>query len=91
MTPAPLYEAQTNDYALLSFDGRVPEVFGRVDDARHHLRERWRPEFRPGRTRRSRIITKHGGRHSIPYDEHLLPGLHADHLARSLPPEVPKH
>lgn len=93
MTPAPLYEAQANDHALLSFDGRVLEVFGYVDDARYHLWERPRLEFRPGRMRRLQIITKHGRRHSIPYDEHLLPGLQAlaDRLARSLPPEALKH
>ena len=86
MTTAPLFEAPANDYALFSFDGRVLEVFGYVDDARYHLWERPRLEFGTGRRRRLALVTKHGRRHSFPYDAHLLPGLQAlaAQLARSV-------
>ncbi|MER5360126.1 hypothetical protein [Streptomyces sp. NPDC002785] len=92
MTPAPLYEVPANDHVLLSFDGRVLEVFGYVDDARYHVWEGPHLEFRPGRSRRLAIVTRHGRRHSIPYDAHLLPGLQdlAERLARSLS-ETPEH
>ncbi|MFF0011718.1 hypothetical protein [Streptomyces sp. NPDC005374] len=88
----PLYEAPANEHVLVSFDGRVLEVFGYVDDARYHLWERPRLEFGPGRRQGLAIVTRHGRRHSIPYDAHLLPGLQslAEQLARSLA-ETPEH
>ncbi|MEU1517073.1 hypothetical protein ABZ490_33830 [Streptomyces sp. NPDC005811] len=93
MTPAPPYEAPANDHVLLAFDGRVLEVFGYVDDARYHVWERPRLEFGTGRRRLAQIVTRHGRRHSIPYDAPLLPGLRAlaDRLAESLPPPAPRH
>ncbi|WP_406326862.1 hypothetical protein [Streptomyces sp. NBC_00203] len=45
-----------NDHVLLSFDGRVLEEFGYVDDARYRIWERPRLEVRPGRSRRVAII-----------------------------------
>ncbi|MEU5647542.1 hypothetical protein [Streptomyces milbemycinicus] len=77
MTSPIFHETPARDSVLLSFDGRVLEVFGYVDDARYHLWERPRLEFRPGRSRRASIVTRHGRRHTIPYDAHLLPGLQA--------------
>ncbi|MFF3123641.1 hypothetical protein ACFVRD_15005 [Streptomyces sp. NPDC057908] len=87
MTPTPFHEAPATDSVLLSFDGRVLEVFGYTDAARYHIWEEPRLEFRPGRSRRLTITTKHGRRHSIPYDPHRLVGLQAlaDRLARSRP------
>ncbi|WP_328751130.1 hypothetical protein OHT57_37070 [Streptomyces sp. NBC_00285] len=92
MTTAAPCEAPANDNALFSFDGRVLEVFGYIDDARYHLWERPRLEFDPGRRRRLAIVTRHGRRLSVPYDAHLLPGLQAlaEQLARSLA-EAPEH
>jgi hypothetical protein len=86
VTPTPLFEAPAADHVVLSFDGRVLEVFGYVDDARYHIWEQPRLEFRPGRSRRLEIITKRGRRMSILYDAHRLPGLQAlaDRLARSV-------
>jgi hypothetical protein len=86
VTPSPPYEVPAGDHVLLSFDGRVLEVFGYIDDARYHIWERPRLEFRPGRRRRLSIVTRHGRRHTIPYDAHLLPGLQAlaERLERSL-------
>ncbi|MFC4506348.1 MULTISPECIES: hypothetical protein [Streptomyces] len=87
MSPEPLCEAPANDSVLLSFDGRVLEVFGYVDDARYHVWEEPRIEIGTGRFRRLTITVRSGRRHSIPYDAHLLPGVQvlADLLARSLP------
>ncbi|GAA1587808.1 hypothetical protein GCM10009804_49910 [Kribbella hippodromi] len=78
------HEAPVNDRVLLSFDGRVLEVFGYVDAARYHLREQPRLEIKPGRRPILQIITRHGRRHNLPYDAELLPGLQAlaDELAR---------
>ncbi|MFJ3775966.1 hypothetical protein ACIPX0_30180 [Streptomyces sp. NPDC090075] len=93
MTSAPLFEAPANDHVLLAFDGRVLEVFGYVDDARYHVWERPRLEFGTGRRHLAQIVTRHGRRHSVPYDAALLPGLRAlaEQLARSLPPEPARH
>ncbi|MGW1786225.1 hypothetical protein ACWCQQ_45235 [Streptomyces sp. NPDC002143] len=78
MTSVPLHhEAPASEFVLFSFDGRVLEVFGYIDDARYHLWERPRLEFSTGRFRRLSVITRHGRRHTIPYDAHLLPGLQA--------------
>ncbi|WP_329223452.1 hypothetical protein OG352_38940 [Streptomyces sp. NBC_01485] len=87
MTPTPPYEAPTSDSVLLSFDGRVLEVFGYVDAARYHIWEEPRIEFGSGRFRRLTIAVRSPGRrHTMPYDEHRLPGLRAlaDVLARSV-------
>ena len=47
MTPTLPYDAPVTESALLSFDGRVLEVFGYVDAARYHvwdLPDRSRPQ-----------------------------------------------
>ncbi|MBK3566257.1 MULTISPECIES: hypothetical protein [unclassified Streptomyces] len=87
MTPALPYDAPVTGSALLSFDGRVLEVFGYVDAARYHVWEEPRIEFRSGRIRRLTIITKSGRKHTVLYDEPHLPGLRvlADLLERSRP------
>ncbi|WP_405468067.1 hypothetical protein [Streptomyces canus] len=88
MTPTPYepYEAPTSDSVLLSFDGRVLEVFGYVDAARYHVREEPQLNFKSGRFRRLTIIVRSGRHHTMPYDADRLPGLHAmaDLLARSV-------
>lgn len=93
MTSAPPVEAPANDHVLLAFDGRVLEVCGYVDDARYHVWERPRLEFGTGRRRLAQIVTRHGRRHSVPYDAAPLPGLRApaEQLARSRPPEPARH
>ncbi|MDV9171425.1 hypothetical protein R6V09_15000 [Streptomyces sp. W16] len=87
MTPTLPYEVPVTESALLSFDGRVLEVFGYVDAARYHIWEEPRIEFRTGRIRRLTIVTRHGRKHSVLYDESCLPGLSvlADLLERSRP------
>ncbi|WP_371649391.1 MULTISPECIES: hypothetical protein [unclassified Streptomyces] len=86
MTPTLPYEAPTSDSVLLSFNGRVLEVFGYVDAARYHIWEEPRLAFKSGRFRRLTITVKSGRQHTMPYDAHLLPGLQglADLLARSV-------
>ena len=73
MTPALPYDAPVTDSALLSFDGRVLEVFGHVDAARYHVREEPRIEFRTGRISRLTIITKSGRKHTVLYGEPYPP------------------
>ena len=87
MTPALPYDAPVTDSALLSFDGRVLEVFGHADAARYHVREEPRIEFRTGRIRRLTIITKSDRKHTVLYGEPYLPGLRvlADLLERTRP------
>jgi hypothetical protein len=87
VTQSPFFDAPMTDSSMLSFDGRVLEVFGYVDAARYHIWEEPRIEFRTGRTRRLTITTKHGRRHSVLYDAHRLPDLQAlaDRLERSRP------
>lgn len=75
MTPTPPYEAPTGDSVLLSFDGRVLEVFGYADAARYHIWEEPRLEFGSGRFRRMTITVRSGRRHSIPYDADRFAGL----------------
>ncbi len=77
MTQPPFLEVPLTDSSLLSFDGRVLEVFGHVDAARYHVWEEPRIQFRTGRLRRLTITTKHGRRHSLLYDAHRLPDLQA--------------
>jgi hypothetical protein len=86
VTPTPLYEAPTSDSALLSFDGRVLEVFGHADAARYHIWEEPRLEFTSGRLRRLTITVRSGRQHTVLYDEHRLPGLRAlaEAVARSV-------
>lgn len=75
------------DSVLLSFDGRVLEVFGYVDVARYHAWEGPRLEFSSGRRfHRLTITVRSGRRHVIPYDVHRIAGLQvlADLLTRSL-------
>ncbi|WP_427924709.1 hypothetical protein [Streptomyces sp. cg40] len=85
MTPTLPYDAPVTESALLSFDGRVLEVFGYADAARYHVWEEPRLEFRTGRLGRLTIITKSGRKHSVLYDEAFLSGLRvlADLLERS--------
>ncbi|MFJ9629371.1 hypothetical protein ACIQPR_24480 [Streptomyces sp. NPDC091280] len=87
MTPALPYDAPVSETALLSFDGRVLEVFGYADAARYHIWEEPRIEFRTGRIGRLTIITRSGRKHSVLYGEPFLPGLRvlADLLERSRP------
>ncbi|MFD4558494.1 hypothetical protein ACFWP5_29980 [Streptomyces sp. NPDC058469] len=87
MTQTPHVDVPVTDSAMLSFDGRVLEVFGYVDAARYHVWEEPRIEFRTGRIRRLTITTKHGRRHSVLYDAHRLPELQAlvERLERSGP------
>jgi hypothetical protein len=70
--------------ALLTFDGRVLEVFGFTDAARYHVWEEPRLDFGSGRRpRRFTITTRNGRRHTLFYDAEHLPGLRAlgGHLA----------
>ncbi|KUF19001.1 MULTISPECIES: hypothetical protein [Streptomyces] len=87
MTAAPLYEAPASDSVLLTFDGRVLEVFGYVDAARYHVWEGPRMEFGTGRFRRVVITVRSGRRQSVPYDADRRAGLEelAAVLARSVP------
>lgn len=72
------HEAPTSDSVLLSFDGRVLEVFGYVNTARYHVWEEPRLEFTSGRRFHSLTIRlRSGRRHTMPYDAHRLPGLRA--------------
>ncbi|UXX91890.1 hypothetical protein N7U49_04990 [Streptomyces sp. AD2-2] len=75
MTQPPFLEVPATDSVLLSFDGRVLEVFGYADAARYHVWEEPRIQFRTGRLRRLTITTKHGRSHSLLYDAHRLPDL----------------
>lgn len=85
MTAEPRYEVPVSDNVLLSFDGRVLEVFGYVDDARYHIWEEPRVEFSTPRHRVT-IIVRSGRKHTVPYDARFLPGLQAlaDRVARSV-------
>ncbi|WP_327111625.1 hypothetical protein OG206_02315 [Streptomyces sp. NBC_01341] len=82
----PSHEATASDSVLLTFDGRVLEVFGYVDAARYHIWEEPRLEFGTGRFRRMTITVRSGRRQSIPYDADRLPGLRllADLVGRAL-------
>lgn len=82
----PPYEVPVTDTVLLSFDGRVLEVFGFGDTHRVHIRQEPRLEFGTGRRPRMTIVTGLGVRHNSPYDSDRLDGLRApaDLLAGSL-------
>ncbi|WP_129841591.1 hypothetical protein [Streptomyces sp. RFCAC02] len=81
----PPYEVPVTDTVLLSFDGRVLEVFGYSDTHRIHIRQQPRLVFGNGRRPRMAIVTGTGTRHSFPYDPHRLDGLRAlaDRLAQA--------
>lgn len=88
MTQTPPYEAPATDSTLLSFDGRVLEVFGEVEAGRYHIWEEPRLEFRPGRSRLLVIRTRPDRRrHSVLYDPARRVGLEAlaERLERSRP------
>lgn len=90
--PYELHEVFVTDTVLLSFDGRVLEVFGYTDTHRTHLFQEPRLEFGTGRRPRMEITTASGARHSMPYDPHRLDALRAfaARLARAVA-ERPKH
>ncbi|MET7486147.1 hypothetical protein [Streptomyces sp. NPDC005538] len=87
MTQSPYSDAPLNDSTMLSFDGRVLEVFGFNDAARYHVWEEPRIEFRTGRSHKLTITTKAGRSHTMYYDAHRLPDLQAlaERLERSRP------
>jgi hypothetical protein len=67
-----LVEVWASEQALISFDGRVIEVFGFVDAQRFHL------AFRPVVTVGDRMVTiepTHGGRYKFFYDRSRRPAL----------------
>lgn len=79
------------DTVLISFDGRILELFGYSDTHRLHIWQAPRLEFGTGRNPRMTIVTGRGMRHSLPYDAHRLDALRlfAERLAQS-PPERPE-
>jgi hypothetical protein len=85
VTPPP-YDVLVTDGVLLSFDGRVLEVFGVSGADRIHIWQQPRLEFDNGRHPRMRLVTGQGVRHLFRYDPHRLDALRAlaDRLAESL-------
>ncbi|MFI1335306.1 hypothetical protein ACH4U7_35400 [Streptomyces sp. NPDC020845] len=83
----PLHEAPATDSVLLTFDGRVLEVFGLTGTHRYHIWQEPHLEFSHGRHPWLTIVLGQGGCHSFGYDPHRLDGLRAlaDRLARSRP------
>jgi hypothetical protein len=85
---APPYEVLADDTTLLTFDGRVLELFGYGDVHRLHVWQQPRLEFGTGRKPRMQIMTGQPGvpRHSMPYDPEHLDALRAfaAHLARGV-------
>lgn len=85
---APPYEVLADDTTLLTFDGRVLELFGYGDVHRLHVWQQPRLEFGTGRKPRMQIMTGQPGvpRHSMPYDPGRLDALRAfaAHLARGV-------
>ncbi|MFM9694130.1 hypothetical protein [Streptomyces europaeiscabiei] len=75
----PPYQVLANDTTLLTFDGRVLELFGFVDAHRLHIWQEPRLEFGTGRKPRMEIIIGQPGvpRHSFPYDPERLDALRA--------------
>ncbi|MFJ5307252.1 hypothetical protein [Streptomyces sp. NPDC088350] len=89
MTQTLVYEVPATDSTLLSFDGRVLEVFGEAEAGRYHLWEEPRLEIRPGRSRLLVIRTRPDRRRqSVFYDPARRAGLEAlaERLERSRPP-----
>jgi hypothetical protein len=68
-----------NDTTLLTFDGRVLELYGFVDAHRLHIWQEPRLEFGTGRKPRMEIVIGQPGvpRHSLPYDPERLDALRA--------------
>lgn len=84
--PSPWPDTPVTGTVMLSFDGRVLEVFGFTDAARFHVWERPRIEIGGGRRfRRFTIVTRGGRRHPVLYEEKYLSGLRslAAHLAET--------
>ncbi|WP_328840560.1 hypothetical protein [Streptomyces europaeiscabiei] len=73
----PPYDVLANDTTLLTFDGRVLELFGFVDAHRLHIWREPRLEFGTGRKPRTEIIIGQPGvpRHS--FDPERLDALRA--------------
>ncbi|MFI5476252.1 hypothetical protein ACIA6D_39425 [Streptomyces cacaoi] len=88
----PPYEVLVTDTVLISFDGRILELFGYSDTHRIHIRQAPRLEFGTGRNPRMTIVTGPGTRHSLPYDPHRLDGLRAlaERLAQNPPERAPR-
>ncbi|MFF7597738.1 hypothetical protein [Streptomyces mirabilis] len=84
----PPYEALATETTLLTFDGRVLELFGFGDAHRIHIWQEPRLEFGTGRKPRMEIITGQPGvrRHSFPYDPERLDALRAfaEQVARAV-------
>ncbi|MDX3612196.1 hypothetical protein OG920_05490 [Streptomyces europaeiscabiei] len=76
---SPPYEVLANDTTLLTFDGRVLELFGFGDAHRLHIWQEPRLEFGTGRKPRTEIVIERPGvhRHSFPYDPERLDALRA--------------
>ncbi|MEV0642533.1 hypothetical protein AB0I77_48040 [Streptomyces sp. NPDC050619] len=66
----PPYEVLANDTTLLTFDGRVLELFGFGDAHRPHIWQEPRLEFGTGRKPRMGTVIGQPGvsRRSLPYD-----------------------
>jgi len=78
VTRIPFSEVPLTDSTMLSFDGRVLEVFGEIDAGRYHIREEPRLEFRPGRSRMLVIRTRpNRRRQTVFYDPSRRAGLQA--------------
>ncbi|QJT03190.1 hypothetical protein G9272_25315 [Streptomyces asoensis] len=79
------------DTVLISFDGRILELFGYSDTHRIHIWQAPRLEFGRGRHPRMTIVTGSGTRHSLPYDPYRLDGLRAlaERLAQNPPERAP--
>jgi hypothetical protein len=75
----PPYEVLANDATLLTFDGRVLELFGAGDAHRLHIRQEPRLEFgtRPQAQDGDRHRQPGVPRHSLPYDPERLDALRA--------------
>ncbi|MEV7885705.1 hypothetical protein ACWD3I_14685 [Streptomyces sp. NPDC002817] len=75
----PPSEVLATDTTLLSFDGRVLELFAFGVAQRMHIWQEPRLEFGTGRKPRMEIITGHPGvrRHIFPYDPERLDALRA--------------